>query len=114
MKAATRDIEFPRGNDYQHQLTIVDPSTPPVPVDVSGATFVAQIRRYVTPPAATTDATFSVDMTNAAVGVVMLSLSDTVTGALGGTYAWSVKMTTGANTRTILVGTAKSVETATS
>ena len=101
--AATRDITIYQGDTYGHVITITDDATPPVATDVSGRTFAAQIRRY--PSSDTIAAQFAVDMTDAATGVVQLSLTATQTAALvAGPYAFDVHMITGTTTLTLFAG----------
>jgi hypothetical protein len=101
--AARRDIEIYQGDTYGHVITVTDDAVPPVATDVSGRTFAAQLRRY--PGSDDVAATFAVDLTDAATGVVELSLTATQTAALAaGPYAWDVHMITGSSTLTLFAG----------
>ena len=100
--AATRDIRFTQGDTYGHVLTIENDAVPPVATNVSARTFAAQVRRYASSD--TIAATFAVDMTNAATGVVQLSLTATQTAALTGPYYWDVHMVTGSSVLTLIAG----------
>jgi hypothetical protein len=102
--AATRDITIYQGDTYGHVITITDDATPPAATNVTGRTFAAQLRRY---PSSDVAATFAVDMTNAATGVVQLSLTATQTAALAaGPYAFDVHMITGSSVLTLFAGEA--------
>ena len=100
--AATRDITIYQGDTYGHVITITDDATPPVATDVTGRTFAAQLRRYA--DSTTIAATFAVDMTDAATGIVQLSLTATQTAALTGPYAFDVHMITGSSVLTLFAG----------
>jgi hypothetical protein len=103
--AATRDITIYQGDTYGHTISITNDATPPVATNVTGRTFAAQLRRY--PGSDTPAATFAVDMTDAATGVVQLSLTATQTAALtAGPYAWDVHMITGSSVLTLFAGEA--------
>lgn len=101
--AATRDITIYQGDTYGHVISITDDATPPVATDVTGRTFEAQIRRY--PGSDTIAATFAVDMTQAATGVVQLALTATQTAGLdAGPYSFDVHMITGSTVLTLFAG----------
>ena len=103
--AATRDITIYQGDTYGHTITITNDATPPAATNVTGRTFAAQLRRY--PGSDTVAATFAVDMTDAATGVVQLSLTATQTAALAaGPYAFDVHMITGSSVLTLFAGEA--------
>jgi hypothetical protein len=91
-----------RGDDFAAQLTIQE-GDPLAPVDVSTRTYTAQIR--ATADSTTVIATFTVDMTDAATGIVVLRLADTVTDDLGGVYVWDLQQDTGGVIRTLVGGT---------
>jgi hypothetical protein len=90
-----------RGDDFAAQLTIQEGS-PLAPVDVSSRTYTAQVR--TTADATTVAATFSVDMTDAATGIIVLRLADTVTNDLGGAYVWDLQQDTSGVIRTLVGG----------
>ena len=104
--AARRDIAIYQGDTYGHVLTVTNDATPPVATNVTGRTFAAQLRRR--PQDSTVAAQFAVDMTNAATGVVQLSLTAVQTAALvgGGVYSWDVHMITGSSVLTLFAGEA--------
>jgi len=90
-----------RGDDFAAELTIQE-GDPLAPVDVSARTYIAQIR--TTADATTVTATFTVDMTDAATGVVVIRLVDTVTDDLGGSYVWDFQQDTAGVIRTLVGG----------
>lgn len=91
-----------RGDDFADQVTIKEGGPPAVAVDVSARTFTAQIRS--TADSITVVATFGIDMTSAATGVVGFTLADTVTDDLSGSYVWDFQQVTGTITRTLMGG----------
>lgn len=89
-----------RGDDFADEVTIKE-GTPAAAVDVSSRTYTAQVR--ATPDGAVV-ASFSIDMTSAASGVVGYSLADTVTDDLAGTYVWDFQQSTAGAVRTLMAG----------
>jgi hypothetical protein len=89
-----------RGDDFADQVTIKE-GDPPAAVDVSARTYTAQVRS--TPDGAVV-ATFTIDMTSAATGVVGYSLPDTTTDDLSGSYVWDFQQSTGGVVRTLMGG----------
>jgi hypothetical protein len=85
----TNDLPFVyQSRSYTLRLTIKDKATGD-PIDLTGSTFASQLRRY----RSSTDvaAAFTFDLTNAATGVVVMSLSPAQTAALApGPYRWDV------------------------
>lgn len=90
-----------RGDDFAAELTIQE-GEPLAPVDVSARTYTAQVRTNA--DATTVAATFSVDMTDAATGIVVIRLADTVTDDLGGTYVWDFQQDSAGVIRTLVGG----------
>lgn len=90
-----------RGDDFADEVTIKEGGPPAVAVDVSARTFTAQLRST---PDGTTVASFTIDMTSAASGVVGYSLSDTTTDDLAGTYVWDFQQVVAGQTRTLMGG----------
>lgn len=78
-----------RGDDYGHEFHFVDDTTS-APINVSGWTIAAQLRRFEddVPYVA-----FTFDMTNAATGIVIMRLARTVTAGLAARYAWDFQRT---------------------
>lgn len=89
-----------RGDDFADQVTISE-GTPAVPVDVSARTFTAQVRST---PDGTVVASMTIDMTDAATGIVAYSLPDTTTDDLSGAYVWDFQQSTGGVIRTLMGG----------
>jgi nicotinamidase-related amidase len=73
------DLVIPRGKDYLYTLEVVENEDGTEPLDLSGLTLEAHIRVAADEALA---AEFTIDMTEAAVGVVHLTLTDTETAAL--------------------------------
>lgn len=89
-----------RGDDFADQVTLKE-GDPPAAVDVSARTYTAQLRS--TPDGAVV-ASFVIDMTSAATGVVGYSLADTVTDDLAGAYVWDFQQDTAGVIRTLMGG----------
>lgn len=88
--AATRAITIYQGDTYTHEITVQDDAG--APVDLSDRTWAAQIRAYATADTALAD--FAVDATDAATGVLVLSLTAAQTAALPGRPAvWDLQGT---------------------
>jgi hypothetical protein len=97
----TRDLDVYRGDDFAHTVTFTDAAG--APINVSARTFASQLRRY--PDTSVIAATFGVDMTNAATGVVVFTLADTVTSTLdAGPYVYDVQQTDSGTVTTMLAG----------
>lgn len=90
-----------RGDDFADQVTIKE-GDPSAAVDVSARTYTAQVRAS----ADATDiiASFVIDMTSAASGVVGYSIADTITDDLSGSYVWDLQQDTGGAIRTLMGG----------
>lgn len=89
-----------RGDDFADEITFEDEAE--APIDVSARTFTAQVR--TDPDAETVTATMTVDMTDAATGVIVLRIADTVTDDLDGSYVWDLQQDTAGVIRTIAGG----------
>jgi len=89
-----------RGDDYTMSLTFYSDAAKTSPMNLSGSTFAAQLR---TSPDDTAHVDFSIDTTNAATGVLLLSLTHTQTAALGRLYAWDLQQTDGSGKVTTLI-----------
>lgn len=87
-----------RGDDFADEVTIKEDG---VAVNVSARTYTAQIRAT---PDGTLVASFSIDMTSAASGVVGYTLADTVTDDLDGSYVWDFQQVVSGVTRTLMGG----------
>ena len=100
-----RNLTIVHRDDYSHTITIVDAAS--VPIVLTGRTYAAQIRSQPA-TAGSADGAFTVDLTNLATGIVVITLTDTQTGALipGVPYFWDLQETVTATTftTTILAG----------
>lgn len=79
---ATRDVTIYQGDAYSHTLTFVDSNGDPVDLTASYGSYAAQVRQVFRNPsqeAGDVLATFDIDDTNAATGVLVLSLSSSDT-----------------------------------
>ncbi len=98
---ATRNLDIYRGDDFAHTVTFEDEAG--APLDVSASTFASQLRRY--PDTSIIAATFAVNMSAAATGVVVFTLGDAVTATLDpGPYAYDVQQTDDGKVTTMLAG----------
>lgn len=89
-----------RGDDFADTVTIKE-GDPAVAVDVSARTYTAQVRASAD---GVVIAAMTIDMTNAATGVVAYSLPDTTTDDLAGGYVWDFQQSTGGVIRTLMGG----------
>lgn len=90
-----------RGDDFADQVTIKEGGPPAVAVDVSARTYTAQLRST---PDGTVVASFTIDMSEAASGVVGYSLPDTTTDDLSGAYVWDFQQSSAGVIRTLMGG----------
>ena len=97
---AKLNYKITRGDDFADEVTIKENG---VAVNVSARTYTAQVR--ATKDSTTVVATFSIDMTSAASGVVGFTLADTVTDDMSGPYVWDFQQDTGGVIRTLMGGT---------
>jgi hypothetical protein len=99
---ARRDLLTPyQGDQFSHEVRFKDSNGGPV--NVTGRTFASQVRRRWSDT--TIDATFSVDTSNAATGVVVFTLSANVmTGLEPGEYRYDLQQTVAGVPLTLLAG----------
>jgi hypothetical protein len=98
---APRDLNAYQGDDFTHEVRFVNSSGSPV--NVTGRTFGSQVRRRWSDT--TIDATFAVDTSNAATGVVVFTLSASVMTAFEpGTYRYDLQQVAGGRRLTLLKG----------
>jgi hypothetical protein len=90
-----------RGDDFADTVTIKEGGPPAVAVDVSGRTYTAQIR--ATPDGEVVQA-MSIDMTDAATGIVAYLIADADTADLDGAYVWDFQQDAGGAVRTLMGG----------
>jgi hypothetical protein len=101
MTPARRNLTAYKGDTYTHRIDFED--TAGDPVNVTGSTFTAQVRRY--PAADAPLATFTVDTSQAATGRVVLTLPHATTSALPvGRHRWDVQQVTGGVFLTVMAG----------
>ena len=99
--AARRDLEIYQGDTFTHEIRIVDADGDPI--NVSGKTFESQIRRRSSYD--TIEATFSVDMTNAATGVVVFTIDAATCADLEtGVHRYDVHQIVGGVVLTLVFG----------
>lgn len=101
--AARRDINIYKGDTYTHSVTLQDSNTSAI--DVSARTYVAQVKNS----AASTEviASFDIDTSDAANGVVVLTLSSTQTrGLKTGNYYYDLEETADSVVTTLMFGDA--------
>lgn len=96
---AKLNYKITRGDDFADEVTIKENG---VAVNVSARTYTAQVR--ATKDSTTVVATFTIDMTSAASGVVGFSIADTITDDMSGPYVWDFQQVTGTSTRTLMGG----------
>jgi len=102
MLAANYDITLDRAADYAFVLTIQDSAR--VPVNITGATFYADIRNV---PSKTQAAAFTAALTTPLSGIVTFSLTKANTKTLKtgeGLYEYDIFMVLGGTTRRLLYG----------
>jgi hypothetical protein len=87
---ATRNLTIYQGDVYDHEVTFTDENDDPI--DMSAATWRAQLRRNFT--SASVLASFTIDDSDAATGVVRFHLTKTQTADLPGAAVWDAEDTT--------------------
>ena len=98
--AAVRNISIYRGDTYLHEITIRDSSN--ASIDISDRTYSAQVRRT-----ASSDVilTFTSTVTDAANGVLQISLTSSQTSSLdSGIYIYDLQETNSSNILTLMRG----------
>ena len=91
--AERADLGFHQGDDFTLTLTFAE--------NVSTSTFAAQVRPTVK---SSTSWAFSVDMTDAATGVVVFTLAKADTAAMPASGNWDLEETKSGKTTTLLKG----------
>lgn len=91
-KPATKDLDDAyRGDDYSLLLQFWDNSVePPVELDLTGRTYVGMVREA---PDAPTPTAFAIDLSEAALGRILLSLSQAQTADLPYENWWDLEET---------------------
>jgi hypothetical protein len=99
--AATRDISIYQGDTYAHELRIKDSAN--ANVNITSRTYTGQIRKKRNSDTIT--ATFTSTLTNAANGVVVMSLTSSNTANISaGSYVYDFQETNGATVTTLITG----------
>jgi hypothetical protein len=99
--AASRDISIYQGDTYAHELRIKDSAN--ANVNITSRTYTGQIRKKRNSD--TINATFTSNITNAANGIVILSLTAADTANIAsGTYVYDFQETNGATITTLITG----------
>ena len=99
--AATRNITIYQGDTYAHELRIKDSAN--ANVNITSRTYTGQIRKKRNSD--TINATFTSNITNAANGIVILSLTAADTANIAsGTYVYDFQETNGATITTLITG----------
>lgn len=98
---AIRDLALYRGDDYAHEITFTDAADPPEPMDLTGYTFLAQIRDRPE-NSSVVRATFTIDTSEAVDGKIVLHLNAASTRIPQG--FWDLEVNDGTTTRTWLKG----------
>lgn len=100
--AATRNITIYQGDTYAHELRIKDSSN--ANVNITSRTYTGQIRKKRNSDTAA--ATFTSEITNGANGIVVMSLTSSITANIAaGTYVYDFQETNGAIITTLITGT---------
>jgi hypothetical protein len=100
--AATRNITIYQGDTYAHELRIKNSSN--ANVNITSRTYTGQVRKKRNSDTAA--ATFTSEITNAANGIVVLSLTSAQTANIAaGTYVYDFQETNGAIITTLITGT---------
>jgi hypothetical protein len=99
--AATRDISIYQGDTYAHELRIKDSAN--ANVNITSRTYTGQIRKKRNSDTIT--ATFTSTLTNAANGVVVMSLTSSNTANISaGSYVYDFQETNGETVTTLITG----------
>lgn len=100
--AATRNITIYQGDTYAHELRIKNSAN--ANVTITSRTYTGQIRKKRNSDTAA--ATFTSEITNAANGIVVLSLTSAQTANIAaGTYVYDFQETNGTIITTLITGT---------
>lgn len=99
LRPARLDYKIRRGDDFADTVTIKE-GTPLAAVDVSARVYTAQVRRTTEGAVV---ATMTIDMTDAATGVVGYSIEDSVIATMLGEYVYDLQQASPA-IRTLMAG----------
>ena len=95
---AELNVRSLRGDTVALPFTITEGGDP---VDVTGRTYAAKIRKA---GKGQTSTPFTVEVTDAVGGRIVVRMTETVTATLGGTYSWDLQQTSGGAVRTLVAG----------
>lgn len=98
-RPATHHFFYRRGDEVGEQITILDGDQ--VPIDLTGNTYRAQLRRGA---GSSTYVAMTVDVTDPAGGQFVLRLDPSITETLSGEYQWDLEQNDGGVVRTLLAG----------
>ena len=93
------DVIYKRGDSAGTGIQMNDNAGNPI--DLTGRTWRAQIRRS---PNSSTAVEVTVDTANAATGLLVLRLAPAVTETMSGQYVWDLEQNIGGTIRTIFAG----------
>ena len=97
--AATRNITIYQGDTYAHELRIKNSSN--ANVNITSRTYTGQIRKKRNSDTAA--ATFTSEITNGANGIVVMSLTSSITANIAaGTYVYDFQETNGTIITTLI------------
>ena len=100
--AATRNIVIYQGDTYVHELRLKNSAN--TAINISGRTYTGQIRKKRNSDIAA--ATFTSQITDAANGVVLMSLTASNTASItSGTYVYDFQEVNGVVVTTLITGT---------
>ena len=95
---AELNVRSLRGDTVALPFTITEGGTP---VDITGRIYAAKIRKA---GRGTNPTPFTVEITDADGGQILISMAAAVTATLGGTYSWDLQQTSGGAVRTLVAG----------
>ena len=99
--AATRNITIYQGDTYAHELRLRDSAN--ANINISSRTYTGQIRKRRSSDSSS--ATFSAEITDGANGIVVMSLTASVTANLrSGIYVYDFQETNGSTVTTLMTG----------
>ncbi len=99
LRPAKLNVKMVRGDTVGYLIQVNDAAA--APVDLTGRTYAAQLRRS---PNSSTAVDVEVDTTAAATGQLVLRLAAVTTATLSGDYDWDLQQTLGGTVRTLLAG----------
>lgn len=99
--AGERDITIYKGDSYTHQINIRNSANSAI--NIAGRTYVSQIRK--SKASETVVASFTIEITNAANGVLTMSMTASTTSNINtGIYYYDLQETNGSTITTLMGG----------